>query len=96
MSAAEPRTLPLYLTVKEAAAYAGIGEGTMRGFVDGQDPPPMLVVGTRRYVQRDGLARYLEGQQNYRYQDAPGRGASPSTRGGADGRDLRRGLRPRG
>lgn len=69
MSAAEPRALPLYLTVKEAAAYAGIGEGTMRGFVDGQDPPPMLVVGTRRYVQRDGLARYLEERQTWRYPD---------------------------
>ena len=58
---------PLYLTVEEAAAYAGIGIGAMRDYVASADPPPMLVVGTRRYVQRAGLARYLEDKQTWHY-----------------------------
>lgn len=62
--------VPLYLTAKGAAAYAGIGEGAIRAYMDGQDPPPMLVVGSRRYVQRDGLRRYLEELQTWRYADA--------------------------
>lgn len=62
---AAPRTL--YLTVEEAAAYAGIGIGAMRAYMDGADPPPLLVIGTRRYVQRDGLARYLEERQTWHY-----------------------------
>ena len=57
----------LYLTVEEAAAYAGIGIGAMRDYVASADPPPLLVIGTRRYVQRAGLARYLEDKQTWHY-----------------------------
>lgn len=60
---------PLYLTVEEAAAYAGIGIGAMRDYMASADPPPMLVVGTRRYVQRAGLARYLEDKQTWHYKE---------------------------
>lgn len=66
--------VPLYLTAKGAAEYAGIGEGAIRAYMDGQDPPPMLVVGSRRYVQRAGLRRYLEERQTWRYVDDVRRG----------------------
>lgn len=59
---------PLYLTVEDAAAYAGIGVGAMRDYVASTDPPPMLLVGSRRYLQRDGLARYLEERQTWHYE----------------------------
>lgn len=62
------REAPLYLTVKEAARYAGIGEGTMRDYVASADPPPMLLVGRKRYLQRDGLERYLEERQTWHYE----------------------------
>lgn len=58
---------PLYLTVEEAAAYAGIGVGAMRAYMDGADPPPLLMVGSKRYIQRAGLARYLEDKQTWHY-----------------------------
>jgi hypothetical protein len=58
---------PLYLTVEEAARYAGIGIGAMRDYMASADPPPLLVIGTRRYVQRAGLARYLEDKQTWHY-----------------------------
>ena len=58
---------PLYLTVEEAARYAGIGIGAMREYMASADPPPLLVIGTRRYVQRAGLARYLEDKQTWHY-----------------------------
>ena len=61
--------VPLYLTVEEAAAYAGIGVGAMRDYVASADPPPLLVIGTRRYVQRAGLARYLEDKQIWHYKE---------------------------
>lgn len=64
---------PLYLTVEEAAAYAGIGIGAMRDYVASADPPPLLVIGTRRYVQRAGLARYLEDKQTWHYKASDGK-----------------------
>lgn len=60
---------PLYLTVEEAARYAGIGIGAMRDYMASADPPPLLVIGTRRYVQRAGLARYLEDKQTWHYKE---------------------------
>lgn len=58
----------LYLTVKEAAEYAGIGTKAMYAYVNGHDPPPLLLVGGRRYVQRAALARYLEERQTWHYE----------------------------
>lgn len=63
------KPFPLYLTQKEAAEYAGIGERAIAEYVNSQDPPPTLKVGTRKYIQRDGLARYLELRQTWRYTD---------------------------
>lgn len=60
---------PLYLTVEEAARYAGIGIGAMRDYVASADPPPLLMVGSKRYIQRAGLARYLEDKQTWHYKE---------------------------
>lgn len=62
-----PRPVSLYLTVEEAANYAGIGINAMRTYIDSAYPPPILMVGSRRYIQRDGLARYLEEKQTWHY-----------------------------
>lgn len=60
---------PLYLTQKEAAEYTGIGERVIADYVNSQDPPPLLIIGTRKYIQRDGLAAYLERRQTWYYTD---------------------------
>lgn len=53
----------LYLTVEEAAQYAGIGVNAMREFVASADPPPILRIGRRPYIERAGLAGYLRSKQ---------------------------------
>ena len=63
----QPRPLPLCLTVEEAAHYAGIGTNNMLTYIDSEYPPPMLMVGSRRYIQRDGLVKYLEEKQTWHY-----------------------------
>lgn len=52
----------LYLTVEEAARYVGIGEKTLRKYMD-DDPIPFLRVGNRKLLQRAALAEYFEGKQ---------------------------------
>lgn len=54
---------PLYMTVKQAAQYAGIGEHTMRDFLASADPPPYLRIGRKRLIQAAALAGYLERKQ---------------------------------
>ena len=56
----------LYLTIDEAAEYAGIGQKAMREMVNSQDPPPLLRLGAKRLIQREGLAPYLERKQEIR------------------------------
>ena len=56
----------LYLTVAEAAAYVGIGEKTMRDYVNSSDPPPLLKVGGKSLLQRKALAGYFESKQQVR------------------------------
>ena len=56
----------LYLTIPEASEWAGIGEKTMRGFVNSDDPPPHLKIGAKVLIQRAKLAEYLEGKQTVR------------------------------
>ena len=56
----------LYLTVPEAAQYAGFGERTMRDYVNSADPPPYIEVGNRRLIQRAALPAYLESRQPVR------------------------------
>lgn len=68
MSAAEvPVWERLYLTVKEAAALAGIGEKRMYELVNGRNPPPMLVMGHKRLIQRKALEAYLEDRNTWKY-----------------------------
>lgn len=54
---------PLYLSIAQAAQYAGIGEHAMRAFADSSDPPPILRIGRKRYIERAGLAAYLRSKQ---------------------------------
>lgn len=58
--------MKLYLTITEAAQYAGIGEHTMRDFLDSADPPPYLRIGRKRLIQASALAGYLERKQEVR------------------------------
>lgn len=53
---------PLYLSIKEAAHYAGIGENAFRAMVD-LPGAPVLRVGNVRYVERDGIAPFLRSMQ---------------------------------
>lgn len=67
MSAEKISIYPLYLTQKEAAEFTGLGEKAIADFVNGADPPPLLIIGTRKYIQRDGLADYLKEKQTWRF-----------------------------
>lgn len=62
--------LPLYLTVEQAAEYAGVGVKRMREWVNSADPPPYLLVGRERHVETAALPRYLERKQEVRLCDA--------------------------
>lgn len=54
---------PLYMDVRDAAAYVGIGEKAMRGYVNSTDPPPYMVLGNKRMLQVAALADYFEERQ---------------------------------
>ena len=56
----------LYLRIKEAAEYVGIGENRMRDLVNSDDPPPYLVVGKEKRLQKAALAEYFERRQEVR------------------------------
>ena len=62
--------MPLYLTVKEAAEYVGVGVNTMRDCVNSADPPPFLRVGNRKMLQRDALGKYFEKKQEVRLNES--------------------------
>lgn len=53
----------LYMSIDEAAAWAGIGKQTMRDYANSQDPPPMLIIGNVKRIQRAKLPAYLERKQ---------------------------------
>lgn len=55
--------VPWYLTVKQAAAVSGIGEKTLRSYVNSADPPPMKMIGNKYMLERDGLKEYLHERQ---------------------------------
>lgn len=55
----------LYLTIEEAAQYVGIGEKTLREYMD-DEPIPYLRVGNRKLLQRAALAEYFERKQEVR------------------------------
>lgn len=56
----------LYLNIEEAAAYVGIGVNTMRDYVNSADPPPYLMVGNSKRLQKAALAGYFEKRQEVR------------------------------
>ena len=57
---------PLYVSADEAAEISGIGSKNWRDWLNSSDPPPHLRIGTKRLIQRDGIAPYLEGKQEVR------------------------------
>ena len=59
--------MKLYLTAEEAAEVAGIGQRTMREYMDSADPPPYLRIGRKRLVQAARLADYLERKQEVKW-----------------------------
>lgn len=57
---------PLYMNVRDAAAYVGIGEKAMRDYVNSTDPPPYIVIGNKRMLQVAALVPYFEKRQEVR------------------------------
>jgi len=49
------------LTVDEAVAYSGIGEGKIRNLLAEQGCPFALFIGNRRLVKREAFEKYLNG-----------------------------------
>lgn len=57
----------LYMTAEAAAAWARIGQNTMREYLNSSDPPPHILVGKNtRLIQRAALPAYLERKQAVR------------------------------
>ena len=54
---------PLYMNVRDAAAYVGIGEKALRDYVNSTDPPPYLMNGQKKMLQVAALADYFEQRQ---------------------------------
>ena len=53
----------LYLTVRDAAKYVGIGENAMRDFVNSKDPPPFMRLGKKVLIEKAALAPYFRERQ---------------------------------
>ena len=53
----------LYLTVRDAAKYVGIGENAMRDFVNSKDPPPFMRLGKKVFIEKAALAPYFRERQ---------------------------------
>ncbi len=53
----------LYLPLREAAEWSGIGRNALAEYLDSADPPPFLRVGRTRYIQAAALPAYLERKQ---------------------------------
>ncbi len=47
------------LSVKEAAAYFGIGENKLRELTDNPDCQSVLWVGSKRLIKREKMKKYL-------------------------------------
>ena len=61
-------TPPLYLSVEEAAEYAGLGRDYMYDLTRSVNPPPHKKVGNGTKIQKATLAAYLESIQEVRYE----------------------------
>ena len=59
----EKRLVPAWekelLSVKEAAAYFGIGENKLRELTDNPDCQSVLWVGSKRLIKREKMKKYL-------------------------------------
>ena len=59
----EKRLVPVWekelLSVKEAAAYFGIGENKLRELTDNPDCQSVLWVGSKRLIKREKMKEYL-------------------------------------
>ena len=53
----------LYLNVRDAAKYVGIGERAMRDYVNSSDPPPYLMNGNKVMLEKAALAPYFKERQ---------------------------------
>lgn len=53
----------IYLNVRDAAKYVGIGEKAMRDFVNSKDPPPYLMNGNKVMLEKAALAPYFRERQ---------------------------------
>ena len=53
----------LYLNVRDAARYVGIGEKAMRDYVNSSDPPPYLMNGNKVMLEKAALAPYFKERQ---------------------------------
>lgn len=58
--------LPLYLSIEEASEYTGIGQHTLRDWLNSRDPMPYIRIGNKRLLQREALPEYLERKQEVR------------------------------
>lgn len=58
---------PLYMSVKQAAEYTGIGEKTLRCWLNSSNPMPYLRIGNKKLIQREPLAKYIEERQEVRH-----------------------------
>lgn len=61
--------VPLYMTIEDAAAYAGIGVKTLRKYLNGPFPPPYLEIGRKKLIQTAALPGYLEHMQKVRLEE---------------------------
>lgn len=53
--------MPLYVPIKAAANYAGVGEDMMRAFVNSTvDPIPHIKSGKKKLIRVSAIAEYLE------------------------------------
>ena len=49
----------IVLSVKEAAAYFGIGENKLREITDNPESQSVLWVGSKRLIKREKMKKYL-------------------------------------
>ena len=57
---------PLYVNIEQAMELSGLSKRVWENMLNSEDPPPHLMVGNRRKIQRDGIAPYLESRQEVR------------------------------
>jgi excisionase family DNA binding protein len=57
---------PLYITVQQAAEMSGIGEKTIRDWLNSSNPMPYIKIGAKKLIQRDALPEYLKSLQEVR------------------------------